>query len=557
VIGKPPGSRRALAASLCLAGLLLGACQPILPTTAPTASAVTITIQVDGGSTPYTLAPGLTVREAIAHAGITLGELDRLAPPPFTLITEGTAVLITRVTESFETEQVTLPYPSEIVHNAGQAEGERRLLQVGQSGIEEITYRTVFEDGVQVSRSIIRRVIVANPVPEIIMVGTQGSFTLVPISGTLAYINGRNAWVMRGNSGQRLPLTTEGNLDGRVFELSPDGRWLLFTREVTQTNSPSFNTLWAVSTLPVTPTRTLTRTSPLPFSLPISNVLYAEWSPVEPRTFAYSTAERIPRAPGRQANNDLWLVNWNLSASRRLTITSTQLLDTSAGGAYGWWGTGFAFAPDGRTLAYAQADAIGLLRYQLGRRSITATVAISEVAQFTPYNTHGDWAWYPPLRWAATGDVLYTVTHGPPIGLEAAEDSPAFDLGALSMPGGLQFRLIPRAGMFANPMPSPATPLPSGEVGFRVAFLQATDPNNSPFSSYRLGVMDRDGSNARFVFPPEGQVGLSANEAIAWSPDARLIAIVYQGNLWLIDPDTGVNQQITGDGLSAQPRWAR
>jgi hypothetical protein len=69
--------------------------------------------------------------------------------------------------------------------------------------------------------------------------------------------------------------------------------------------------------------------------------------------------------------------------------------------------------------------------------------------------------------------------------------------------------------------------------------------------------MDRDGSNARFVFPPEGQVGLSANEAIAWSPDARLIAIVYQGNLWLIDPDTGVNQQITGDGLSAQPRWAR
>jgi hypothetical protein len=549
--------RRVVAARLYLCGLLLAACQPILPTPAPTAAAIDVTIQVDGGVSSYTFAPGLTVREAVAHAGITLGELDRLSPPPFTLISEGTPILITRVTESFETEQITLAYPSEIVHNAGQPEGERRLLQVGQPGIEEITYRTVFEDGVQVSHSIIRRVIVTNPLPEIIMVGTQGSFTPVPITGTLAYINGRNAWVMRGNSGQRLPLTTEGDLDGRVFELSADGRWLLFTRDVTQTNAPAFNTLWAVSTLPITPTRTVTRTSPLPFSLPISNVLYAEWSPVEPRTFAYTTAERIPRAPGRQANNDLWLVQWNLSASRRLTITRTQLLDTSAGGTYGWWGTGFAFAPDGRTLAYARADAIGLMRYQLGRRAITATVAITEVAQLTPYNTHGDWAWYPPLRWAGSGDVLYTVTHGPPIGLEAAEDSPAFDLAALAMPGGLQFKLIPRAGMFANPVPSPAVTLPSGEVAYRVAFLQASDPNNSPFSTYRLGLMDRDGSNARFVFPPGGQAGLSANEAIAWSPDARLLAVVYQGNVWLIDPDTGGNQQITGDGLSAQPRWAR
>jgi hypothetical protein len=528
-----------------------------LPTPPATAGTVTITIQADGGTTSHSLPAGLTVREAIAHAGISLGELDRLAPPPFTLIAEGTAVLITRVTEAFETEQVVLPFTSEIVHNASQPEGERRLLQVGQTGVEEVTYRTVFEDGVQISRSIVRRVIVTNPVPEIIMVGTQGSFTLVPISGTLAYINGRNAWVMRGNSGQRLPLTTAGDLDGRVFELSPDGQWLLFTREVTQANTQFFNTLWAVSTLPITPTRTVTRTNPLPFSLPISNVLYAEWSPVAPRTFAYTTAERIPRAPGRQANNDLWLMQWSQNAARRLTITNTMLLDSSAGGAYGWWGTGFAFAPDGRTLAYARADSIGLLSYQLGRRSITATVVLSEVVQFTPYNTHGDWAWYPPLRWAAGGAVLYTITHGPPIGLEAAEDSPAFDLAALSMPDGLQFNLIPRAGMFANPMPSPAISTPSGETSYRIAYLQATDPNNSPFSTYRLGLMDRDGSNARFIFPPEGQAGLSANEAIGWSPDGSLIAIVYQGNLWLIDPETGLNQQITGDGLSAQPRWAR
>ena len=73
------------------------------------------------------------------------------------------------------------------MRNETLAEGERRLLQVGQAGIEEITYRTVLENGIQVSRSIVRRVTIRAPTPEIIMVGTQGSFTLVPISGTVAY----------------------------------------------------------------------------------------------------------------------------------------------------------------------------------------------------------------------------------------------------------------------------------------------------------------------------------------------------------------------------------
>ena len=70
--------------------------------------------------------------------------------------------------------------------------------------------------------------------------------------------------------------------------------------------------------------------------------------------------------------------------------------------------------------------------------------------------------------------------------------------------------------------------------------------------------MDRDGSNARLVFPPEDQPGLSASETlVAWSPDGRLLAVIYEGNLWLIDPDTGVTQPLTGDGLSEHPAWGK
>jgi Tol biopolymer transport system component len=291
--------------------------------------------------------------------------------------------------------------------------------------------------------------------------------------------------------------------------------------------------------------------------VPVTNVLYAEWSPVTPRLLAYTTADRISRAPGWQANNNLWLTTFNARpGSRSLVFTSTRVLDSSSGGAYGWWGTGFAFAPDGATIAYARTDSIGLLDVVLSTKKFTATVSASELLQFTPYNTHSDWAWYPPMRWAPDGKALYTITHGAPIGLEAAEDSPAFDLTALLVPAALQFKLIPRSGMFANPVPSPLQPGPNGVDSFRVAFLQATDPNNSPFTTYRLGVMDRDGSNARFIFPPEGQPGLSANQVVSWSPDGRLLAVVYDGNLWLVNPDTGVSQQLTGDGLATTPRWA-
>jgi len=539
--------------AVCLAACAQGAGGP--PPTAP--GSVTLNIQADGASKSYTFAPGLTVREAVAQAGITLGELDRLTPPPYSLISGGLNIVITRVSETFDVVQLALPYTSETVRNEALPAGDQRLLQVGQPGTEEVTYRTVLENGIQVSRSEVRRVTITAPTPEIIMVCTQGSFTVVPVSGTLAYIDGRNAWVMRGNSGQRLPLTASGDLDGHVFDLSADGQWILYSREVTDSDK-SFNTLWAVSTTPITPTRTNTQTNPISVRLPISNVLYAEWSPVEPRLLAYSTADRIARAPGWQANNDLWLLGFAPRAgTRQYVYTTTRLLDASSGGLYGWWGTGYAFAPDGKSIAYARTDSIGLINFTLNpRKPATATVTTSELLPISAYNTHSDWAWYPAMRWSPDGHGLYTITHGAPIGLEAAEDSPAFDLTALLVPAGRSLNLIPRAGMFANPLPAPVHTSPTGEQAFDIAFLQAINPNDSPHTTYRLAVMDRDGSNVHFVFPPSDQPGLSANSQAAWSPDGRLLVVAYDGNLWLVDPDTGQTQQVTGDGLTTTARWA-
>lgn len=536
-------------ALLLLALAVLNACAtatPIPPPTPTPAGPLTITVIADGQTRRYALPQPLTVREALDQAGLSVGELDRLTPAPFTRLTDGAVITLVRVSQTFEVEQAVLPFEAQILKNENlPADSEPLILQPGRNGLEELTYRTVFEDGAQVSRSVIKRVVLEAPTPEIRMVGIQKPFTAAPITGTLTYLSGGNAWLMRGSSTQRIPLTTSGDLDGRVFDLSPDGRQLLFSRGLTATDALRFNTLWALTVVTAT-------TGPAAVALPVTNTLYAEWSPTQATTLtiAFSTGEKTTGPLGWQANNDLWLLSWAEPArGRRAEYARDLILDASFAGVYGWWGTGFAFAPDGRRLAYAQTDAVGVVDL--------ATREKQPLAPFPAYNLQSDTrAWYPTVRWGDP-EWIYTVLHGEPLDqFELPEFATVFDLTAVSADSRRAINLVPRAGLFANPVPAPAQP---GDAARRqpaaIAFLIAADPKNPLLSPYRLAVMDRDGSNLRVVFPAEGQPGLEPGSLPAWSPDGRLIALLYQGNLWLVDPIRGDSQQLTGDGLTTQVEW--
>ena len=117
--------------------------------------------------------------------------------------------------------------------------------------------------------------------------------------------------------------------------------------------------------------------------------------------------------------------------------------------------------------------------------------------------------------------------------------------------------------MFAYPLASPLQPKASGEGAYQVAYLQAIFPNQSESSRYRLVVMDRDGSNRKVLFPTDDRSGgLSPqNDWGVWSPAPMpesgnyAIALIYQGNLWIVDTVTGKAQQITGDGLTTRVIW--
>jgi hypothetical protein len=114
--------------------------------------------------------------------------------------------------------------------------------------------------------------------------------------------------------------------------------------------------------------------------------------------------------------------------------------------------------------------------------------------------------------------------------------------------------------MFAYPLASPLQEGKNGEQGYQVAYLQASFPKQSGTSPYTLVVMDRDGSNQHLLFPSAGEPGLDPQQVV-WSAKPLedtggfAIAVLYRGNLWLVDAASGLARQITGDGLTSRISW--
>lgn len=534
---QTPSPRLAIAwrVTAACALLLAGACAG----PRATAGVIHVSITVDSSTLSSQVPSGSSVSQALALTGVKLGELDRVDPPGYTVLTEGATIRITRVTERFVVETSTLPFERQTVRNEGLPEGETRLLQPGVNGKQEVTYRIVEEQGSEVSRTPVKTIVVQEPIPEIIMIGAQAAFSPVPIQGTLAYLSGGNAWVLHSDTGNRRPILVGGGMDGRVFKLSPDGKWLLFTRVASQTEKGIINSLWVIST---------TETDAKAIDLKAHNIVhFADFSPAAQgdRTVAYSTVEPSPGSPGWQANNDLSLVSYS---SGGFVTESKDVLATNSGGQYGWWGASFAWAPDGNKLAYARPDGVGIIDLR--------NPGLSPLLEIVPYQSMGDWAWVPGISWGNDDRTIYLVDHGAPTGLESPASSPVFDLVALPGLGGSLLVLADRTGMFAYPSVSPPVQMATGEIASRVAFLQALSPLESQGSNYQLVVMDRDGSNRRTLFPPQGEAGLAPQQPV-WSPEGGQIALTYRGDLWLVDVVTGRGQQVTGDGQTTAYDWKR
>lgn len=512
--------------------LLLASC-----TSANNTTSLIVTLTVDGQERSYPQPIAITVSEFLRQASVELGPLDEVTPPLFTQISDGMRVTVTRVQETQECENQDLPFHENRIPNEGLNPGEERVAQAGQSGVQEVCYRVTIRDGKRQDRVPVRTTVITAPQDAVIYVGPTGTLDPVPIEGTLAYISNGNAWVMRGVSTNKRLLTSSGDLDNRVFALTPDGRQLLLSRKSVDPTT-FFNQLWMVGDT--------TNASAEPIMLRPQNVLYADWVPNQIDTISYSSGEITDNSPGWQAYNDLWIMRIDPASGD--SLNARQLVDRSSGWLYSWWGTGFQWSPDGQKLAWVRADSMGLVDMDSGE--------LQPLITYPVFSTRQPWSWRATVSWSPDNSLILTTVHGLPIGSEPAETSPAFHDTVADLGGTFAANIVQNAGIWSKPKYSPLTASGSGYI----AYLRARDLANSISESaeYDLLVADRDGSNARVVYPPSGQPGLTASSPyFAWSPSGTQVAFIYGGNLWVVDVESAVAHQLTLDKGASSPIWTQ
>jgi uncharacterized protein YabE (DUF348 family) len=96
-----------------------------------------------------------TVADLLAERGVKLAERDSVEPGPSTRLSEGMAVAVTVIGERVETEEWALPYQTFYRDDPDLLAGEYAETQAGVDGYVYREYSVVYENGAEVSRTLV------------------------------------------------------------------------------------------------------------------------------------------------------------------------------------------------------------------------------------------------------------------------------------------------------------------------------------------------------------------------------------------------------------------
>ncbi|MGI6249716.1 MAG: ubiquitin-like domain-containing protein [Acutalibacteraceae bacterium] len=136
-----------------------------------------VTVEADGEKTELETAVG-TVKDALKMAGVTLGEDDETKPPAEEKLTPGMVVKVLRVTYKEHTERETVPFEKVTKKTSEMYRGEKKVIQKGVKGKNEVVYKDRIVNGVFESAEVISTKVLEKPVQQITLVGTLRKITI-------------------------------------------------------------------------------------------------------------------------------------------------------------------------------------------------------------------------------------------------------------------------------------------------------------------------------------------------------------------------------------------
>jgi len=112
-----------------------------------------------------------TVGSALADAGFALQFLDYAVPSAESPIPEDRKIRVVRVREEVITEETAIPFSEERVSDPQMNVGEEQVLQTGENGMQAATMRVRYEDGEEISRTVLAEWVSKVPVIQRIAYG--------------------------------------------------------------------------------------------------------------------------------------------------------------------------------------------------------------------------------------------------------------------------------------------------------------------------------------------------------------------------------------------------
>lgn len=131
-----------------------------------------VTLTVDGGTRPVTSAAA-TVRDALAEVGVQVGGQDRVQPALETPVTQGLGIRVQRVRTEQATQDVPVPFATTQQPDATMTRGQTRVVTPGKAGVVRRTTATTLVDGAVESATVVSEQRLAEPVTQVVAVGTK------------------------------------------------------------------------------------------------------------------------------------------------------------------------------------------------------------------------------------------------------------------------------------------------------------------------------------------------------------------------------------------------
>lgn len=135
-------------------------------------TAYNVSLTADGATAELKTGDG-TVSDAVAKAGVTLGENDEVSPSLETELYDGIQITVYRVEYVERTAQEAIKYTTQTVKSDELYLGNSKVTQKGVNGSKTVVYSDKIVDGQLASSSVVSETVTKEAVPQIKTVGTK------------------------------------------------------------------------------------------------------------------------------------------------------------------------------------------------------------------------------------------------------------------------------------------------------------------------------------------------------------------------------------------------